>query len=333
MAGDRGRPLTFRARADLFGQLATMEEAGLPFDKAIDIVHLPPKEYARVKATRKWIRVGVGIAEAGRRSGLFTPLEASLVRTATVSGSPAHTYRLLADQCDRRAARLAALRSRLAVPAVMVVVWILLGPVPDMVAGSLSLSGYVLKHLLPWIGVAVGGYLLFDLSRRRQASDKSSWEIRLDGALPFVPLFGPMSVRRNLRDFFDSLALLLEAGVAMLEALPLALDTVRNQAVKTQLALIKPRIEAGASFWQAIAGLSLFGRTQAYELIRTGEASGTLPRMLSRYSRAEAAEIDRFDDLVAEWIPRIVYAGTALLVGYGLIHSGSFMPSLPQELR
>jgi len=60
----------------------------------------------------------------------------------------------------------------------------------------------------------------------------------------------------------------------ILDALPVALDTVRNQALQSQLALIKPRIEAGMSFAQALAGLSLFGRTQASELIRTGEASG-----------------------------------------------------------
>jgi type II secretory pathway component PulF len=154
-----------------------------------------------------------------------------------------------------------------------------------------------------------------------------------DQVVPFVPLFGPMEVRRNLRTFFDSLALLLEAGVPILEAFPVALDTVRNRALRSQLAQIKPRIEAGCSFGQALAGLSLFGRTQPYELIRTGEASGTLPRMLLRYSEAESAAIDRFDDLVTEWIPRIAYTSAALLIGYGMIHGGAFMPSLPQSLR
>ena len=79
--------------------------------------------------------------------------------------------------------------------------------------------------------------------------------------------------------------------------------------------------------------MPLFGRAQAFELIRTGEASGALPRMLLRYSEAETAAIDRFDDLVAEWIPRLAYTSAALLIGYGLIHSGAFMPSLPQDLR
>lgn len=326
-------PMKFGIRADLFGQLAALEEAGLPFDQVLDIAHLPANEDARLKATRKWIRLGLGIAEAGLRSGLFTPLEASLVRTATLSGSPARTYRLIADQCARRAARIKALKSRMTIPAIMIAVWIVLGPVPNLITGSLTLSNYLVKHLVPWIGAGVAAYLLFDLSRRRQPGAHSSWVILVDGVLPFVPLFGPMEVRRNLRNFFDSLALLLQGGVPILEALPIALDTVRNQALRSQLAQIEPRIEAGASFGQALAGLSLSGRPQAYELIQTGEASGALPRMLSRYSEAETAAINRFDDLVAEWIPRIVYTSTALLIGYGMISSGAFMPSLPHELR
>jgi general secretion pathway protein F len=136
-----------------------------------------------------------------------------------------------------------------------------------------------------------------------------------------------------LRNFFDSLALLLEAGVPVLEALPVALDTVRNQALRSQVAQIQPRIEAGCSFGEALAGLSLFGRTQAYELIRTGEASGTLPRMLLRYSEAEGAAIDRFDDLVTEWLPRRAYTLAAVLIGYSMIHGGASMRSLPQSLR
>jgi general secretion pathway protein F len=326
-------PMKLNIRADLFSQLAAMEDAGLPFEKVLDIVHLPPRETARLKATRKWLRLGVGIAEAGRRSGLFTPLEATLVRMATVSGSPARTYHLIADQCARRAARIKAVRSRMALPAVVIAVWIILGPVPALVTGNLTLGSYLARHLLPWVAAGAAAYLLAELLRRRQSGGHSFWRTRFDGVLPFVPLFGPMELRRNLRDFFDSLALLLEAGVPILEGLPIAQDTVRNLALKAQLAQITPRIKAGASFGQAIAGLSLFGRPQAFELIRTGEASGALPRMLLRYSAAETAAIDRFDDLVAEWIPRLAYMSTALLVAYGLIHSGAFMPSLPQALR
>jgi general secretion pathway protein F len=326
-------PMKFNIRADLFGQLATMEEAGLPFEKVLDIVHLPPRERVRLKATRKWIRLGLGIAEAGQRSGLFTPMEAALVRTATTSGSPARTYRRIADQCARRAARVKAIKSRITLPAVMIAFLIVLGPVPKLVTGGLTPSNYLAKHLLPWLAAGVVAYLLLERLRRRQSIAHSFWRTRLDGVLPLVPVFGPMEVRRNLRDFFDSMALLLEGGVPVLEALPIALDTVRNQALKPRLAQIKPRIEAGMSFADAVAGLSLFGRTQVYGLIRAGEASGALPRTLLRCCEVETAAIDRFDDLVAEWIPRLAYTSAALLVGYAIVHSGAFMPSLPQDLR
>lgn len=323
-------PMKFSVRADLFGQLAAMEEAGLPFEKVLDIVHLPPKERGRLAATRKWIRLGLGIGEAGQRGGLFTPMESALVRTATTSGSPARTYRRIADQCARRAARVKAIKSRVTFPALLIAVLIILGPLPGVVTGSSTPTHYLVNHLLPCIGAGVIGYLLL---YRRQSIAHSLWRIRLDGALPFVPIFGPMEVRRNLRDFFDSMALLLEGGVPMLEALPVALDTVRNQALKSGLAQIKPRIEAGMSFADAVARLSLFSRMQASGLIRTGEASGTLPGMLLHYAEIETAAIDRFDDLVAEWIPRLAYTSAALLAAYAILHSGAFMPSLPQELR
>jgi type II secretory pathway component PulF len=148
-----------------------------------------------------------------------------------------------------------------------------------------------------------------------------------------VPLFGPVQVRRNLRDFFDSLALLLEGGMPILDALPIALSTIRDETLREQLSQIKPRIQSGASFAQAVSELSFPGRAHACALIAPGEASGALPQMLFRYSEAETAAINRFDDLVAEWVPRIAYTSTALLIGYAMIQSGAFSPSLPQDLR
>ena len=119
----------------------------------------------------------------------------------------------------------------------------------------------------------------------------------------------------------------------ILDALPIAVDTVRNQALQQRFSQVKPRIEAGASFAQAVGELSFAGRAKAYAMILTGESSGKLPEMLFRYSEDETAAINRFDDLVAEWIPRVVYTSAALSIGYGILSSGAFMPSLPQDLR
>jgi general secretion pathway protein F len=321
--------MKFNVRADLFSQLATMEDAGLPFDNALRLVHLPPRERPRLAATRKWIRLG--IADAGLKGGLFTSIEASLLRAATASGSPSRAYHLLSDHYARRAARTKVMKSRMLLPVVMLVIAVFIRPLPNLVAGTLTWEGYLLKYLLPWIAVGGVAYLLGEPSQRWQSGRAA--RNALGRVLPLMPLFGPIQVRRNIRDFFDSLALLLEAGMPILDALPIALSTVRNQTIRKQLSQIKPRIKAGASFAQAVSELSFPGHAHACALITPGEASGALPQMLFRYSEAETAAINQFDDLVAEWVPRIAYTSTALLIGYGMIHSGAFKPLLPQDLR
>ena len=119
----------------------------------------------------------------------------------------------------------------------------------------------------------------------------------------------------------------------ILEALPLAVDVIRSQAIKQRFSQIKPRIERGASFARAVGELSFVGRAQAYATILAGEASGALPEMLVGYSEGETTVLNRFDDLVAEWTPRLVYTLAALWMGYGILRSGAFMPSLPPDLR
>lgn len=329
MSGGPLTPMSLSVRADLFSQLATMEDAGLPFDSALRLVHLPPRERQRLPGTLKWIRLG--IADAGLKGGLFTSIEASLLRAATASGSPSRAYRLLADHYARRAARAQMMKSRLMLPVVMLVIAVFIRPLPNLVAGTLTWGRYLLGYLLPWIAVAGAVYLLCQPSPRWRSA--RALRDAFDRVISLLPLFGPIQVRRNVRDFFDSLALLLEAGVPILDALPMALSTVRDQTLRKQLSQIKPRIESGASFAQAVSELSFPGHALACALIAPGEASGALPQMLFRYSAAEAAAINRFDDLVAEWVPRIAYTSTALLIGYAMIQSGAFRPSLPQSLR
>ena len=67
-------------------------------------------------------------------------------------------------------------------------------------------------------------------------------------------------------------------------------------------------------------------------MIAAGEASGALPEVLSRCAAGETAAIEHFDDLVAEWTPRVAYALVVLWIGSGILRSGAFMPRVPPDL-
>src|SRR5947208_14805423 len=125
MLGGTLPPMKFNVRADLFSQLATMEDAGLPFDNALRLVHLPPRERPRLAGTRKWIRLG--IADAGLKGGLFTSIEASLLRAATA---------------------WKVMKSRMLLPVVMLVIAVIVRPLPKRVDGTLTWAVYLRNYML-----------------------------------------------------------------------------------------------------------------------------------------------------------------------------------------
>jgi general secretion pathway protein F len=325
--------LKFNVRADMFKRLGAMEDAGLPLDTALGLMRLPPGAHRRLTAMRRCLSKGLGVAEAGLQSGLFTRWEASLLHAASSAGNLAHIYRRLSEYYSRRAAHTSAMRSRMMLPLAIIVIAIFVRPLPSLIAGTLSPVGFVIRCLLQLIAVGGAACLFTELTHLLQAGSLATRNIPLDRVLPLVPVFGPMYVRRNVRDCFDSLALLLEAGMPILESLPLSVDAIRSQALKQQFSQIKPRIEGGASFAQALGELSFAGHVQAHAMILAGEASGALPQVLFSYSESETRIIDQFDDRVAEWAPRLAYTLVLLWIGYGILRSGAFMPSLPPELR
>jgi general secretion pathway protein F len=311
--------LSWQVRADLFAQLAAMEKSGLPTIQAFGHLRLPPQSQPRVAAARKLLARGTTIADAGRSSGLFTELEANLIDAAASAGSPAPTYRRLADYYTQRAMQARAVRSRLPLPGFLLLAGLFLQPLPALVSGSLS-GGRYLVYL---------GSLLF----KQQEGPPSPVRSAIELIALHTPLFGNMLVRSNIRDFFESLALMAEAGMPILQAVPKALDTIRLGAVKAAFGKILPKLTRGSTLAQSLAQIPYLDNGQALALIGTGEASGTLPEMLFRFAAMETESINAFNRQVADWLPRIVYAAVACWVAYGLLSGPGIGTQMPEELR
>ena len=143
-------PLSFALRAELFTHLAAMEKAGLPTDKSFASLKLPAPAATRIDAARKLLARGKDIATAGQLSGLFNALEVQLVRAATSAGSPALTYRRLADSYTQKARLSKAIKSRMALPMAVFVLSLLLQPLPAFIAGNMTPSAYLWAVLRPF---------------------------------------------------------------------------------------------------------------------------------------------------------------------------------------
>ena len=149
------KPLPYRIRAELFSQLAKMESAGLPFDRALSVLHLAEAGQERLVSMVSLLKRH-DFAMAGERSGLFTRLEARLIHAAVSTGSPAHMYGRLAECYTARAMQVATMKSRMVMPAGVFLLALIIEPLPcttsSWLIGSTKFSEYwyTIANVISW---------------------------------------------------------------------------------------------------------------------------------------------------------------------------------------
>jgi general secretion pathway protein F len=322
--------LPFQTRVELFTKLATMEKAGLPFFQALGLLNLPGAKNQRLKLMRKFIKASVEVPEAGEKSGVFTPFEASLLRVALAAGSPVTTYQKLADYYTIRAMQSRQLRSKLALPLLILVLSILIQPIPQLINGTLS--AYIGQLFAPLLTITLTATLIFFARYWLYAFSFLPVKGAVQPLIRRLPVFAHLHIKRNMRDYFESLALLLEAGMPMQQAHAIAIKVVTDAAINAELRLAGLHLKEGATFTQAMQKISYFRSAAGIHFIQTGEATGQLPEMLMRHAQQESALLLQREKLLADWLPKILYAMIAIWVTYGLISDGLKPIEIPPEL-
>lgn len=327
----RNPTLDLRSRAGLFAHLGAMERAGVPIDQALASLDLGARHEAAVKRLRQMVGGGRDLASSGQLSGVFTPLESGLVRAAQEAGALAHIHEQLAQRYDEQARHAAELRSRLLLPAGVLLLALAVKPLPALVAGSLSSAGYLAAVLLPvlWLSaLLLGARVLW----RRWQQRRSDQPGPLDDLLLALPVLGSLQRRADMRNFCDSLGLLLEAGMPVLDALPRACNAVSSAGLRRDFANLAPRVAAGQSLVRAFDGLSFPGKAMLIGVLNTGEATGRPGEALLRFARLQAQQLAASQQMLASWAPRLFYLAVAAWMAYGLLTGGGFLPALPAEL-
>ena len=323
--------LDLRSRAGLFAHLGAMERAGVPIDRALASLDLGARHESAVKRLRQMVGGGRDLATSGQLSGVFTPLESGLVRAAQEAGALAHIYEQLAQRYDEQARYAAELKSRLLLPAGVLLLALAVKPLPALVGGSLSGAGYLATVLMPilWLSALLFGARALWRRWQQRRTDQPG---PLDDLLLALPVLGSLQRRADVRNFCDSLGLLLEAGMPVLDALPRACSAVSGARLRRDFANLAPRVAAGQSLVRAFDGLSFHGKAMLIGVLNTGEATGRPGEALLRFARLQAQQLAASQQMLASWAPRLFYLAVAMWMAYGLLTGGGFFPALPAEL-
>ncbi|WP_198314423.1 type II secretion system F family protein [Chitinibacter sp. GC72] len=318
------RPLPAQVRADLFNQLAALEHAGLPADRAIAVLALPAPWNQRVRAMQQALLRGHSLASAGKVAGLFDPLDQALIHAACAAGSPEPTYRQLARQATLKATLRQQVRARLALPTLLIFLALLIKPLPALIQGSLSIGDYLWGIASPAIYIIILMAILGWVTRLiAQGSVLASLILQL-------PVIGPFCLQLNQRDFLSSLSLLVNAGVPVFDALALAQNSISNGHLRQRNHVLLRKLRSGASLAGAIGHTGWLATPRIVALINTGEQSGTLDAMLARLVEQLDQDIEHSSKQWAAWLPRLAYALVAIWISWGLLSTTVFMPSADQ---
>ncbi len=290
-------------------QLSTMISAGVPILQALEILYRSEKN-AVLKLAVKKIAADVGegktIAEAMAQQKCFDKLYCNLVRAGEAGGILDQILKKLAIHMEKQEKTKSQIKSAMMYPSVVVsvgaiVIWGMMVFVVPQFTGMLKETG----QELPWITQMVidtsaflGNYtpiivpgaiagVLFLLSYIKTPTGKIMW----DNFTMRLPLFGGIIVKGNLSSFANTLATLLGAGVSLIDALDICIETIDSTVIAKDIREVKKKVIEGKTLTEPLSKIDYFPELVT-QMIRVGEQTGQIDQMLARVAEVFEGEVD-----------------------------------------
>jgi general secretion pathway protein F len=327
-----------QALINALGELAVLLGAGLTLERALALGvenadRTPLK--AALAALLGRIKEGWTLSRAMQEGGaLFPPLAPAMVAAGEANGRLDQALARLAQTLDRAEALRRSVVSALIYPclllavAVGVICVMLLIVIPQFEtlfsdnAAQLPLATRVVmgaSHALRAWGL-VGILALAGLGLAvRAALQRPKARLWLDRALLAAPGIGPLTTKAEVARFARVLAGLIDGGVTLSIALPIAQRSIGNTRLAAAVAQVASGLKEGGGLSGPLAATGLFP-TMALSFLRTGEETACLGLMLERLADVLDRDVKTAVDRLMSLLTPVVTLAMAVMVG-GIVAS------------
>jgi MSHA biogenesis protein MshG len=145
----------------------------------------------------------------------------------------------------------------------------------------------------------------------------------IDGMLLKIPIVGSLLHKASLARFAKSFGLAMEAGVPVVDALQVAVETTGNVVIAEKIATIRESAERGESLARAARATGVFTPT-VLQMIAVGEETGALGDMMGEVAGHYQKEVDyAIKTLGAQIEPLMIIVLGAMILVFAL---GVFLP-------
>lgn len=289
-------------------QLSVLVAAAIPLEEALRAVaKQSEKVYVQnlLLSVRSKVLEGYSLANALQQSGHFPDLYIATIAAGERSGHLDLILDQLSDYTENRFAMQKKVQGAMIYPIILmlmsfaIVMGLMTYVVPDIVKTFDQDKG-----ALPWITVAL-----------MQASDfiRLAWPFLLVGTILGIfllvrflktsaghyafdrltlklPLFGKLSRGINAARFASTLSILTQSGVPLVDALKIGAAVSSNWVIRDSVNLAAEKVTEGGNLGTQLERSGYFPPMMV-QMIKSGEASGELDRMLERASTMQDREV------------------------------------------
>lgn len=312
-------------------QLAVLVAASIPLEEAIKAVAKQSEKrqvQSLLLSVRSKVLEGHSLASALQQSGRFPELYTATIAAGERSGHLDLILDQLADYTENRFAMQKKIQGAMIYPIILmlmsfgIVLGLMTYVVPDIVKvfenseQALPLITQILMSSSEWIrklwpvmlvGSALGIFLLVRFLRT------TAGHYAFDRLVLKLPLFGKLSRGINAARFASTLSILTQSGVPLVDALKIGAAVSNNWVVRDAVNEAAEKVTEGGNLATQLERSGYFPPMMV-QMIRSGEASGELDRMLSRASDMQDREVTTLISTLLALLEPLMLVFMALIV-------------------
>lgn len=307
-----------REKQQLYHSLAELLRAGLTFPRALEKLKNTVRGSGRqvIAQISKELSSGRTVAEAcAAARPAISAMEGAVLTAVERSGSLDRGLEQLSEHFGASATARSQIRARLAYPAFLLALGIVLLNLPKL------LGPHGPQSYLKTVGLLFSGILVFLFvlnAARVMIRDAATFSPGAERFLRLLPLIGGIHRAFAMSRFCLAYNLQLEAGINTLDALKTSGEASRSALVRSRIKEILPDIAKGAQAGPLLAEGDAFD-PEVTQAIIVGEESGRLDRELQQVSVEQDRKAFARLDALAEWGPRLAYLCVVGYIGYTIV--------------
>lgn len=317
-------------------QLSILINAGVPILECMEILYKQEQNMVLksvVKNITMRIEEGKSLFESMSNQQGFDKLYCALVKAGEAAGILDSILVKLAEYLEKAEKLKKQVKSALTYPVIVVIVGIIVifglmtfvvpqfvdilkesnQEIPWVTQTVIDVSNFFTNYTLLLIAGLIAGMMFF-LNFIKTREGKQAW----DRFTMKAPLFGMLVIKGNLGSFTRTLSTMLSAGVPIIDALEICIDTLDNTQIAKDLKKVRKAVIEGKSITEPLARITYFPPLVT-QMIKVGEATGNLDQMLVKVADVFEEEVEELVANLTKMIEPLILVVLGSIIGFVLV--------------